>query len=275
MKAMKRVLGNGVFVTGMLLFLTMVGLALGADRIAPYGYDEIDVPNALQPPSAEHPFGTDHLGRDVFSRVVYGSRIALRVGLIVVAIQGGIGILLGLAAGYFGGWVDRLVVFATDVTWSLPPLVFAIAIVMALGPSLDNVVVAIALVSWGEMARVVRGKTQAVKSMPYVEAARAIGYGSAGVIGRHVFPNVLPPIIVLLALALPSAILSTTALSFLGLGAQPPSPDWGVMLSESVGYVEIAPWMSIFPGVALVWTVLGFNLMGVGLREILDPRLRG
>lgn len=274
MKLWQRALRNPMLAVGLVMLVTVVVAAAFSDAIAFRSYREIDLGNALAPPSTEHPFGTDRFGRDVFSRVVYGSSIALRVGLIVVVIQGTIGIALGLLAGYFGGLLDRIISFLTDVTWAMPPLILAMVIVMALGPGLDNVVVAIAVVSWAELARVVRAKTQAVKELPYVEAARALGRRDVGIIARHIFPNILSPVIVLVTLALPGAILSTTALSFLGLGSQPPAPDWGVMLNEGIIHVELAPWISTFPGLAIVWTVLGFNLMGVGLRDVLDPQLR-
>jgi len=274
LRQLKRVLRNPMFVTGMVIFLSVNIVALFADSIAPHPYDEMDLEKALLPPSSEYIFGTDQFGRGVFSRVIYGAGIALRVGLVVVVIQGTIGVLLGLLAGYFGGLMDRIISFVTDITWSMPPLVFAMAIVMALGPSLDNVIISIAVVSWAQTTRVVRGKTQSIKTTAYVESARALGRTDAGIITKHILPNILSPIIVLMTLALPSAILSTTALSFLGLGSQPPAPDWGVILNEGILYIEVAPWISIFPGLAIVWTVLGFNLLGVGLRDVLDPMLR-
>jgi peptide/nickel transport system permease protein len=271
---LKRIAKNPMFVAGFVIFLSVVIVALFCDYLAPHPYQEMNLENALQAPSADYPFGTDQYGRDVLSRVIYGSEIALRVGLVVVAIQGAIGITFGLLAGYFGGVIDRIISFITDMIWAMPPLVFAMAIVMALGPSLDNVIIAIAVVSWAQITRVVRGKTQSVKATSYVEAARALGRTDFGLITRHILPNILSPIIVLLTLALPAAILSTTALSFLGLGSQPPAPDWGVILNEGILYIELAPWISIFPGLAIVWTVLGFNLLGVGLRDVLDPTLR-
>mgnify|MGYP000524842922 FL=1 len=274
MRDIARAARHPMFAAGFVVFASVLVLAIFADAIAPHSYREIDLKRALSPPGGEFIFGTDQYGRCLYSRVIYGTRIALRVGLIVVTIQSAIGVSLGLIAGYFGGVLDRVICFVTDVTWALPPLVFAMAIVMAMGPSLDNVIIAIAVVSWAQMARVVRSKTQSVKSLPFVEAARALGRSDAGIILKHILPNVLSPIIVLATLSLPSAILSTTALSFLGLGSQPPAPDWGVMLNEGINYIEIAPWISIFPGIAIVWTVLGFNLLGVGLRDVLDPRLK-
>ena len=271
---LRRAMGHPMFAVGFGIFLTVLVVAVFADVIAPHSYREMDLGKSLIPPGSEYPFGTDQYGRCLFSRVVYGSRIALRVGLIVVAIQSVIGVFLGLVSGYFGGFVDRTISFITDVTWSMPPLVFAMAIVMALGPSLDNVIIAIAVVSWAQLARVVRSKTQSIKNAPFVEAARALGRNDSGIILKHILPNIMSPIIVLTTLALPAAILSTTALSFLGLGSQPPAPDWGVILNEGINYIENAPWISVFPGIAIVWTVLGFNLLGVGLRDLLDPRLR-
>lgn len=274
MQDFKRIFRNPMFVMGLVIFLSVIFVAAFADVIALHPYDAVELDNALKPPGPAHPFGTDQLGRGVFSRVVLGSRIALRVGVIVVTVQSAIGIVLGLLAGYFGGVLDKLIGFVTDITWSMPPLIFAMALVMMLGPSLDNVIIAIAVVSWAQISRVVRGKTQSAKSAPYVEAARALGRTDSGIILKHILPNIMSPIIVLMTLALPTAILSTTALSFLGLGSQPPAPDWGVILNEGILYIEMAPWICIFPGLAIVWTVLGFNLLGVGLRDILDPTLR-
>ncbi len=269
----RRLLRNKFFTVGLAFFLLVLLVAVFADQLAPRSYREIDVPNALQPPGGEAPFGTDQFGRCVLSRVIHGSRIALWVGAVIVVIQTAIGIFMGLVAGYQGGYLDSVISYLTDVTWSMPVIVFALAIVMVLGPSLNNVIIAMAVVSWAQMSRVVRSKTQSVKNKPYTEAARALGMSSFRLVMKHIFPNILSPIIVLTTLALPQAILATTALSFLGLGSQPPAPDWGVILNEGIDYIEFAPWISIFPGLAIVWTVLGFNLLGVGLRDILDPTL--
>ncbi len=273
LEQIRRAMRNKMFAAGLIIFLIVLFAAIFADYLAPKTYRERDPANSLQPPGGEYPFGTDRYGRCLYSRVIYGTRIALRVGLIIVVIQTTIGVLLGLLAGFFGGYVDRLISFLADVTWSMPPLVFALAIVMALGPSLDNVIIAIAAVSWAQMARVVRSKTQSTKNKPFVEAARALGSSNLRIIGAHILPNIMSPIIVLTTLSLPSAILSTTALGFLGLGAQPPMPDWGVILSDGRNFIEMAPWISVIPGLAIVLTVLGFNLLGVGLRDILDPTL--
>ena len=273
-KALREAGRNKSFLVGLTIMASLIAVALLADWIAPYTYDEMVIVEALRPPSGKHWLGTDHLGRDSFSRLIHGSRIALKVGAIAVTIQTVVGVLLGLLAGYYGGWQDRVIIFLTDVIWALPPIVLAIAICTLLGPSLTNVIIAIAAVSWAQFTRIVRSKTQALKNMPYVEAARALGESDLSIILRYILPNVIPVIIVLATLALPVAVVNTTALGFLGLGAQPPLPDWGVILSESMTYIRRAPWISIFPGLAIIYVVLGFNLLGEGLRDALDPRLK-
>jgi peptide/nickel transport system permease protein len=267
-------LHNRMFVVGSLIFLTVMITAVFAPGIAPYPYDQINVLNALKPPGGGHLLGTDQYGRDIYSRLLYGSQIAVRIGVMVVAIEVTLGVALGLMAGYYGGRVDTFLSFMTDVTWALPPIVLSLAIVTALGPSLNNVVISTAIISWPGIARMVRAKTQSIKNMSYVEAARALGESDVSIMSRYILPNTLGIVIVLTTLSLPGAILSTTGLSFLGLGSQPPDPDWGVILSEGMNYIGVAPWISVFPGIALIWTAMGFNLMGEGLRDILDPRLR-
>jgi len=265
---------NISFKLGFITVVSTLLVAIFAPVIAPYSYDEMHIQDALKPPSLKHLFGTDQYGRDIFSRVVYGSRIALKVGILVVIVETIIGVSLGLLAGYYGSKLDKIISFITDVFWAMPPLVLALAVVTLLGPGLTNVMIAIAIVSWAQFTRIVRAKTQSLKNMAFVEAGRAMGESDFSLIIRYIFPNTLGAVIVLSTLALPSAILSTTAMGFLGLGAQPPTPDWGVMLSEGISYIKRAPWISIFPGLALVYTVLGFNLLGEGLRDILDPRLK-
>ncbi|RLF44745.1 MAG: glutathione ABC transporter permease GsiD [Thermoplasmata archaeon] len=267
-------LKNISFKLGGIIFLSVVLTAVFAPIIAPYSYDEMHISDTLKPPSSKYLLGTDQYGRDIFSRIVYGSRIALKVGILVVIIETAIGISLGLLAGYYGGKADKVVSFIADVFWAMPPLVLALAVVTLLGPGLMNVMIAIAVVSWAQFTRVVRAKSQSLKNMPFVEAGKAIGESDTSIMLRYILPNTMGAIIVLSTLALPSAILSTTAMGFLGLGAQPPAPDWGVMLSEGISYIKTAPWISIFPGLAIVYTVLGFNLLGEGLRDILDPRLK-
>lgn len=273
-ETLKRGSKNISFVLGGLIFLSVVITAIFAPFVAPYPYDEMHISDTLTPPSSKYIFGTDQYGRDIFSRIVYGSRIALKVGISVVIIETIIGISLGLLAGYYGGKVDKVISFITDVFWAMPPLVLALAVVTLLGPGLMNVMIAIAIVSWAQFTRIVRAKSQSLKNMPFVEAGKAIGESDTSIMLKYILPNAMGAIIVLSTLALPSAILSTTAMGFLGLGAQPPAPDWGVMLSEGISYIRTAPWISIFPGLAIVYTVLGFNLLGEGLRDILDPRLK-
>jgi len=267
-------LKNKTFCVGFFIFFSVLFIAVFADIIAPYAYDEMEIINKLTNPNQQHLFGTDRYGRDIFSRVIYGSRIALRVGLIVVLIESFIGISLGLLAGYYGGITNRIILFITDLTWSMPPIILALAIITMLGPSLNNVVISIAVVSWAQFTRIVRAKTQSLKNMPFIEAARAFGENDFNIILRYILPNVMPSIIVITTLALPSAILLTSSLGFLGLGAQPPLPDWGVILSNGIPFIRKAPWITIFPGLAIVYTVLGFNLIGEGLRDILDPKLK-
>lgn len=267
-------LKNKTFCIGFFIFISVLFIAIFADIIAPYSYDEMEIINKLTSPNQQHLFGTDRYGRDVFSRIVHGSRIALKVGLIVVLIESLIGISLGLLAGYYGGKINKIILFITDLTWSMPPIILALAIITMLGPSLNNVVISIAIVSWAQFTRIVRAKTQSLKNMPFVEAARAFGENDFNIILRYILPNVMPSIIVITTLALPSAILLTSSLGFLGLGAQPPLPDWGVILSNGIPFIRKAPWITIFPGLAIAYIVLGFNLIGEGLRDILDPKLK-
>ena len=274
-----RAIHNSSFSTGMVLLLIVCLCALLADVIAPGGYDAIYVPDILRQsrfadPDSPYLLGADQFGRDLFSRVIHGSRITLQVGAIAITIKTVIGVTFGLLSGYFGGKIDRCIMFITDLTWSIPPIVLALAIVTVIGPGLVNVVISIAIISWAQFTRIVRSKTQSLKNMPFVEAARAIGESDFSIIMRYILPNVLSPIIVVATLALPSAILSTSALSFMGLGAQPPLPDWGRMLSDGINFMRQSPLLTIAPGVALVITVLGFNLVGEGLRELLDPKLK-
>jgi len=259
---------------GALIILAVSSVAIAADVIAPKHYSDVDIVKKLQPPSWKCIFGTDHYGRDVFSRVVYGTRIALWVGLLVVLVEALVGVGLGLIAGYYGGGLDEVILAITDMTWALPPIVLALGVITLIGPGLTQVVAAIALVSWPPFTRVVRAKMVSLKEREFILAARSIGESSLNIIFRYLLPNIVPSIIVLMTLTLPSAILSTTALSFLGFGAQPPTPDWGAMLSEGAAQLIIAPWIATFPGIFIVITALGFNLLGDGLRDILDPKLK-
>lgn len=265
---------NRSLLIGSIMILIVVLAAIFADVVAPYEYDHADMSKKLLMPCKNFLFGTDDFGRDVFSRVIYGSRIALRVALLAAAIEIVLGVTIGVLAGYYGGTVDRILSFFADLTWSMPPIIMSMAVITVLGKGLDNVIIAIAVVSWAQYARVVRAKTQALKNMAFVETAMAFNESNAAIMLRYILPNIVPSIIVLASLSIPATITSTTALSFLGLEAQPPSPDWGLALSDSMNNISTAPWLAVYPGFALVFTVFGFNLFGEGLRDILDPRLK-
>jgi peptide/nickel transport system permease protein len=256
-------------VAGLILIAALAGL------IAPYDPIANNVRAALQPPSSYYYFGTDRFGRDVFSRVIYGSRLTLLVAISSVAISVVIGVALGLVSGYYRGWVDNLIGRVMDVFFSFPALLLAIGVAAMLGPGLSNAIVAIAVVYAPVFGRVIRGPVLVERGKEYVEAARVIGASSPRVLLRHIFPNTLSPLIVQATITLSQAILTEATLSFLGLGTQPPFPSWGTMLQESRDFLETAPWTSIFPGLAIMLTVLAFNLLGDGIRDVLDPRSRG
>jgi peptide/nickel transport system permease protein len=260
-------LGGGVV---LLLLLT----ALFAPWIAPYDPYAINVRDRLQPPGAQYFFGTDDLGRDLFSRIVYGARTTIQTGVVVILIAASLGTLLGLTSGYFGGSVDALIMRVVDVGLAFPYILLALAIVAALGPSLQNALIAIGLAYVPGWARFVRGSVLAVKENEYITAARALGATNAQIIRRHVLVNVLPPIIVIASLDFPAAVLSTAALSYIGLGAQPPTAEWGALLTGARSYMRSAPWLVNFPGLAIFVTMLGFNFLGNALRDTLDPKMR-
>lgn len=257
---------------GAAMIAGLIMVALMAPLIAPLGFDAQDLGKMRQPPGPDHWFGTDRYGRDVFDRVVWGSRIALRVALIVVALQLAVGVTLGLLAGYFGGWTDRIISALVDLVWAFPPLVLALGLIAALGPGLENVIIAIAITSWAPFARVTRAKTMSLRQRDYVEAGVAIGERQGAILMRYILPGVIAPNLVLATLTVPAAILTTSALSFLGLGAQPPSPDWGAILNDGRASMRDAWWISVFPGLALLTTVMAFNFVGDALRDVLDPR---
>ena len=271
---LSRMWRNRNLMIGLVMVIIVIMIAIFADFIAPYAYDDSGLAPKFTPPCKEHPFGTDDFGRDVFSRVVYGSRISLKVALIAVLIEVVLGVSVGLLSGYYGGNVDRVFSFIGDLTWSMPPIIMSMAVITVLGKGIDKVVVAIAIVSWAQYARIVRAKTQSLKNMAFVETGIAFNEKDLSIMFRYILPNIVPSIIVLASLSIPATIMNTTALSFLGLGSMPPSPDWGLALSNSMSFISRAPWLAIYPGLALVFTVFGFNLLGEGMRDILDPRTK-
>ncbi len=260
--------------TGLAIVLVMAALALFAPFLCPFDPAALDLSAPLAPPSELHPFGTDALGRDVLSRMLYGGRVSLWVGFVAVGISLVIGLVLGLAAGYFGGWVDEIIMRGVDIMLCFPSFFLILAVIAFLEPSLFNIMVVIGLTSWMSVARLVRAETLSLKSREYVAASLLAGASSARIIIRHILPNALSPVLVSATLGVAGAILVESSLSFLGLGVQPPSPSWGNMLMEGKDTLEIAPWLSLYPGIAILVTVLGYNLLGEGLRDYFDPRLK-
>ncbi|WGS20518.1 MULTISPECIES: ABC transporter permease [unclassified Bradyrhizobium] len=261
---------------GLAIMLMFVWMALFADVISRYDPLSVDSAHRLASPSALHWFGTDSFGRDVWSRIIHGARISLAVGIGSTALGASLGVIVGLASGYLSGWVDLVFQRVTDILQSLPLLVLALVMTAALGPSLPNVILAIAIPLIPTVARVIRANTLALREQPFVEAAKSIGMSEMRIALRHVLPNTIAPLIVLATAQLGSTILTEASLSFLGLGIPEPYPSWGRMLSESAAeYVRTAPWLVIFPGIAISLAVFGTNLFGDALRDILDPRQRG
>lgn len=265
-------LRNPSLVIGGLIILTLVVLAVFAPLLATHGVDQPDMRNRFSLPSAAHWLGTDNLGRDLWSRLIYGARISLSIGIISVSVAALIGTSVGLAAGYFGGWVDMLLMRITDVFLGFPAVVLTLAIVAVLGPGIVNISAAIIAVTWTEYARVVRSTTLVLREQNYVQAAKALGAGWPRILFMEILPNTLGPIIVLASLGLGTAVIIESALSFLGFGLPPPTPTWGWTLSYGTRFIRDEPWLSIIAGATIMVTVLGFNLLGDGLRDILDPR---
>jgi len=259
---------------GLLLISALIFIAVFAPYLARYDPIEQDLTNRLQAPCREHPFGLDQLGRDIFSRVIYGSRISLMIGIIVISIAATTGSLLGVVAGYMGGRIDEIVMRITDMFLAFPSLILAMAISAALGRSLENTVIAIGMVAWPTYARLARGQTLSVKEEQFIEAVRSLGADRKRIILSHVLPQCLPPIIIQATLSMGGIILTAAGLGFIGFGAQPPTPEWGIMISDGRNFIMKQWWVSTFPGLAMLFVVLGFNLLGDGLRDVLDPRLR-
>ena len=259
----------GAILVGVFAVIAIVG-----PFVAPYGPTEQIPANRLTGPSWAHPFGSDEFGRDILSRLLHGARISFQVGVIAVGISATAGVLIGLIAGYVGGWVDSILSLLMDVLFAFPTILLAIAIMAMLGNSLGNVMIAIGIVYTPTFMRVVRGAVLSVRQTTYIESAIAVGVSLPRILARHVFPNITAPLIVHASLNFAAAVLAEASLSYLGLGNKPPSPSWGSMVSSSYSFLQLAPWAAVAPGVAIGLTVLGFNLLGDGLRDALDPRLR-
>lgn len=270
----REVARNRASLLGLGFVFLLIVIAVFDDQIAPFHPFEQNYDALKQPPSSEHWMGTDNFGRDVYSRVIHGTKYSLLVGLCVTSIQLAIGVILGLISGYYGGNIDTIIMRFTDVMLSVPVMVLALAIAGFLGGGLINVVIAIGIVGWRGFARVVRGQVLVVRESPYVEAARACGCSDAHILLRHILPNIGVPLVVMVTLNIPQAILWASAMSYLGLGIQPPTPDWGAMLANTRAFLRTAWWMGMFPGLAVMATVLAFNFLGDGLNDALNPKTR-
>ncbi len=271
---LRRLCRHRLAMIGAGILFVIVLAALLAPWLAPYPFDAQDLDHIRVGPSSRFLMGTDSLGRDLFSRVLYGARIALWIGLVVVVIEVAIGVPVGMVAGYFRGRLDIVLMMLTDMVWAFPPLVLALGVVAALGPGLFNAVVAIALISWVPFARVTRAKVLSLRQREFIEASVSIGSSHAYILWHHILPNIMPTTLVLITLTLPSALLTAAALSFLGFGVQPPMPEWGSILNEGRPYMQDAPWIATFPGLAILLTVVAFNLLGDGVRDVFDPQQR-
>ena len=268
------VFANPLNVAALVLIGAFAICAVLAPIVAPYDPLAQALGSRLEPPSPQHWLGTDQLGRDIASRLLYGARISLVIGIVVVALAGIFGTLVGLVAGYAGGLVDETLMRVTEVFLAFPPLILAMAIAGALGPSLTNAIIAIAAVTWAVYARLTRGQLLSLRRREFVEAARAIGASRGRILARHLLPNALAPLMVQASFDMGGAIISAAGLSFIGFGAQPPTPEWGVMISEGRNFISTQLWLSLFPGLAILLAVGSFNVLGDGLRDLFDPRLR-
>jgi len=272
--AWARLLKNKAAIFGGALVLLIIIAGVAAPLIAPYDPIKQNLRASLLSPSSAHWFGTDVHGRDIFSRILYGAAISLRIGFLGALLGGSIGIVLGLVSGYYGGPADMLIMRLVDIQLAFPGLLLAIAIIAVIGPGLENVIIAVSIFSVPTFTRVVRGSVLSIRERDFVVAARTVGATNSRIMRLHLFPNILAPVLVLLTMRIATAILTAASLSFLGLGAQPPTPEWGAMLSDGRDYLMLAPHVATFPGLAILLAVLGFNLLGDGLRDALDPRLR-
>ena len=272
--AWKRLKRNKLALVGLSIVILLILIAILAPIISPYDPNIRIKEDSSLGPSRVHLFGTDLLGRDIFSRVIYGSRISIEVGIIAVGISVIIGLILGALSGYFGNIPDTVIMRIADIFFAFPYILGAIAIMTVLGPGIVNIFIAIGILGWASFARIFRGSILSIKNKEYIEAARALGASNYRIITKHIFPNSFAPIIVYATMNVGTAIIVEAALSFLGIGVQPPTPAWGKMLADSLEYIDTAPWMMLFPGLAILITVLGFVMLGDGLRDAFDPRLK-
>jgi len=266
---------NRLAVLGAATVVLLVLVAVFADVVAPYSPTLVNLNEQFEPPSLKHPFGTDYFGRDILSRVIHGARISLVIGLVPTVMALAFGTVVGVTAGFKGGKIDTVLMRLGDIVMAFPSLILAMVVTYTLGASLFTLFIALAVVGWAGAARVVRAQTLSLRQRDFVTASRSVGVGQAGIMYRHIIPNCLAPILILLTLGIPGAIMAEAGLSFLGVGAQPPTPSWGLMVNEGQEYLFSAPWASIFPGLAILVTVLAFNFVGDGLRDALDPFLKG
>ncbi len=262
--------GNRLGLVGFIIILVLILLAGLADNLAPYSYKRQELSIMNRPPSWNHLMGTDEFGRDVLSRVIHGSRISVYVGVVSVGLSVLIGVIVGALAGYYGGWIDRILSTITDLTWSLPEILVALLMVAVIGAGVECVILAIALTYWAQYARLFRGQILMLKNEVYVEATRSLGANDFNILFKHLFPNAIAPVVVAATIGIGQAIVLEATLGFLGLGAQPPTPSWGAMMSNGTAYLFISPWVIVFPGLAMMITVLGFNLFGDALVDMLD-----
>ncbi len=265
---------NRLAMVGAGIVVVLCGVAVFAQVIAPYNPTEVNLDIQFDPPSLQHLFGADLYGRDLLSRIIHGARISLMIGLIPSAISMGIGAALGVLAAFYGKWVDAFVMRLADVVLAFPSIILAMVVTYTLGASLFTLFIALSVVGWASAARVVRSQALAIKETDFIAASKSIGVSDARIMFRHIIPNCLAPILVLFTLNIPDAIMAEAGLSFLGVGAQPPTPSWGLMVNEAQQYVFSAPWASILPGLAILLTTLGFNVVGDGLRDAIDPYLK-
>jgi len=273
-KILKKIIENRLALLGLIIVISLFSVAVFAPVISPHDYKNIDVKNILMPPSTNHFFGTDDLGRDVFSRMIWGARISLAVGFVSVGISTLIGITLGALAGYYGKYTDMIIMRFVDIMLCIPGFFLILAVIAFLGPNIFNIMIIIGLTSWMGVARLVRAEFLSLKEREFVLSAKASGASNFRIIFTHILPNALAPVFISAVLGVAAAVLLESSLSFLGLGIQPPTPSWGNILTDGKSNIEIAWWLSVFPGLAILITVLGYNLLGEGLRDALDPKFK-